>query len=200
MMSQTIEEQLSALLDGELPEAEEELLLRRLEREPAYRDTLVRYSRIGECLRGSLVEPVGLSVGDRVREAIRAEEPHAAASSGNKVSSVRRVLLGAGIAAAVAIVALISLREFDAGQGSGDSSQRVADSRVAISASGPDISYTVPSDAPRRAAIAPARLTGYLVSHGEYANSISRQVIDSHVVGQTPNSLVWEVSEVSIDD
>ncbi|MGA0027689.1 MAG: sigma-E factor negative regulatory protein, partial [Steroidobacteraceae bacterium] len=50
-MTETIKEQLSAFLDGELPEAETTLLLKRLERDDDLRATLSRYSLIGAVMR-----------------------------------------------------------------------------------------------------------------------------------------------------
>ena len=43
-MTNTVKEQLSAFLDGELPEAETTLLLKRLERDDELKGTLSRYS------------------------------------------------------------------------------------------------------------------------------------------------------------
>ena len=56
-MSQILEQQLSAFLDGELPAEELDLLLARLDREPAQRATLARYAMIGECLRSGAASP-----------------------------------------------------------------------------------------------------------------------------------------------
>ena len=50
-MSERIKEQLSAFLDGELPEPESALLLKRLERDDDLRGALSRYSLIGAVLR-----------------------------------------------------------------------------------------------------------------------------------------------------
>ena len=50
-MTDRIKEQLSAFLDGELPEAETTLLLKRLERDDELKGTLSRYSLIGAVIR-----------------------------------------------------------------------------------------------------------------------------------------------------
>jgi len=52
-MSEQIREQISAFLDGELPSAESELLMRRLLRDTQLRDSFGRYALIGEAMRGS---------------------------------------------------------------------------------------------------------------------------------------------------
>ena len=51
-MSEQIREQVSAFLDGELPNSETELLLKRLTRDPELRESFGRYALIGESLRG----------------------------------------------------------------------------------------------------------------------------------------------------
>ena len=50
-MTDQIREQVSALLDGELPRDEMGLLVRRLERDPELRRTFGSYALIGEALR-----------------------------------------------------------------------------------------------------------------------------------------------------
>jgi hypothetical protein len=199
-VSHTIEEQLSALLDGQLPVAEEELLMRRLDRDPSCRETLARYSLIGECLRGSLVGPGVIGISDRVRDAIGGEKNHTAVSSGRDGAFARRAVAGFGIAAAVAVLALTSLSGLVNGPEISDVRRPAENSANVAPDSIANFSYKMRSGSARRAVIAPARLTGYLVSHGEYANSLSRQVMDSYVVSQTADSLIWEAPEVTIDD
>ena len=50
-VTRNIEEQLSAFLDGELPQEELALLVRRLGRDESHRATLDRYALIGGALR-----------------------------------------------------------------------------------------------------------------------------------------------------
>src|SRR6204780_5662351 len=52
-MSDQIREQVSAFLDGELPNTETELLLKRLTRDGELRESFGRYALIGEALRGA---------------------------------------------------------------------------------------------------------------------------------------------------
>ncbi len=68
-MTQTIEEQISAFCDGELPDEEFELLLRRLERTEAHSETLARYSLIGELIRGEVVDQRLTSLRSNVMDA-----------------------------------------------------------------------------------------------------------------------------------
>jgi len=204
-MNRTIEEQLSALLDGELPAEEEVLLLKRLGRDSAHRETLARYSLIGDFLRGNIADPAILGVSERVRAALdneqayrSAEQPPAEQPIG--WSGLRRGIAGIGIAASIAAIALISLNGVDELQS--PAPQSLAQSQVTFEPSrDEDFSYTVPSsDSVRRTVITPARLTGYLVSHSEYANGLSRQVMDSYVVNQTPDMIEWDEAEGTADE
>ena len=52
-MSEQIREQVSAFLDGELPNSESELLLKRLTRDGVLRESFGRYALIGEAIRGA---------------------------------------------------------------------------------------------------------------------------------------------------
>ena len=79
-MSERLHEQLSALLDGELPAGEAELLLARLQRDPALRATLGRYTLAGDAIRiaslgaAATVAPVASAgFASRISAAIEAE-------------------------------------------------------------------------------------------------------------------------------
>jgi negative regulator of sigma E activity len=65
-MTDALNEQLSACLDGELPPAELDLLLKRLERDPDLRETLGRYSAVGEALRNAKPAVASRSFADKV--------------------------------------------------------------------------------------------------------------------------------------
>src|SRR5258708_22165265 len=52
-MSEQMREQVSAFLDGELPNSETELLLKRLTRDGELRESFGRYALIGEAVRGT---------------------------------------------------------------------------------------------------------------------------------------------------
>ena len=151
-MDHTIEEQLSALLDGELSVDEEDLVLMRLRQDADYRYRLGRYSFIGEWIRGSTVHPHSINIAERVRAALDAETAH---TRKEKWSRMRTGLVAAGVAATVAGLAVISLNNLDNEPGS------VARQAVAQTGSVMD----------SRMAISPGRLTSYLVSHGEFCIS-----------------------------
>ncbi|MBS0395821.1 MAG: sigma-E factor negative regulatory protein, partial [Proteobacteria bacterium] len=76
-MSDLLNEQLSALLDGELAPEETTLLLKRLGREPQLAGRLSRYRLCGEVLRGERVQ-ARADFAVRVSAMIAAEPPLAA--------------------------------------------------------------------------------------------------------------------------
>ena len=109
-MSEQIREQLSALLDGELPAQERDLLLARLARDPALRAHWSNYQLIGDGLRKSLPAQIDLGLADRVMQAIEALP----AQPAGKSSAVRRVLkplAGLAVAASVAVVAVLAVQQ-----------------------------------------------------------------------------------------
>jgi len=183
-MSQTIEEQLSVLLDGELPVEEEELLFQRLERDPAHRETFGRYCLIGEFIRGSEVSVETLRISTGVRDALAGDAAHSATRRSPKIVwSMGKGLVGLGIAASVAVVALISFVNLDR--------DSVSSRSPAVAQAG--LSYTVPETGRASMVIAPVRLTSYLVSHGEFSSALSRRVMDSHIVTRMPETAAWTV-------
>src|SRR5260370_18206020 len=72
-MSEQIREQVSAFLDGELPNSESELLLKRLTRDPELRESFGRYALIGESLRGGTHARLSRGFPERVNRAIDGE-------------------------------------------------------------------------------------------------------------------------------
>ena len=114
--------QLSALFDGELPQEQAGMVIRRALKDPALRVTWGRYALIGACLRG---EPLGAALPQsdlaaRVRSRLVAEADYTAMESGTKSAAAtgsarRNALLGRGamggaIAAGVALVSVFIFR------------------------------------------------------------------------------------------
>ena len=74
-MNDLLNEQLSALVDGELPPEETALLLKRLEREPDLKQRLARYAFAGDVLRGERLK-AGPQFAMRVAQALAGEPAH----------------------------------------------------------------------------------------------------------------------------
>ncbi len=192
-MSNILNEQLSAFLDGELPPEEIDLLLERLDRDGARRAMLGRYAMIGECIRTGSVSPAALDVADRVRVAIAAEAGGAVtprAGPGHVASWA-----GGALAASV-VVALLWAVQGNAPPAQPEavvSAAVVPDAGVSANAEG--LNEVYPRARRRLAPQAAARLTDYLMAHGEYANVISRNNFDSRLVSARAERASWQQSE-----
>lgn len=100
-------QQLSALIDGELPADEARFLLRRLQHDEALAGCQERWQLCGDVLRGLATAPAPLDFAARVQRAVAAEAvpaPPAPARQGWRWG-------GGAIAASVALVALFMARD-----------------------------------------------------------------------------------------
>lgn len=182
-MSDSVKKQLSSCLDGELPSEEAAMLMKRLGRDSEARAALNRYAAMGEAMRGTLVP--GLLDGNfahRVSNTISNEE---FSRSGQSLwrGKVQRWVASAGVAAAVATVAIVSLQTaiIDSDQ-AGFSAQGDVD----------DISYTVPQP--------PDRLNSYLVRHGSQAAMARNSSWTRVVTDQASEAAKHVDSEPEIDN
>jgi sigma-E factor negative regulatory protein RseA len=172
-MSEQIREQVSAFLDGELPNSETELLLKRLTRDPELRESFGRYALIGESLRGGSSARLSHGFTARVNRAIDGEPPAAGMPQPrSRLVKWWRPFAGAGVAAGVCAVAVIALQQRGLPAGAGVPA--LARSGVVASAREP-LSYTVPAavtEAP--AALPSARLTNYVFAHSRYSSGLGQ--------------------------
>lgn len=105
--------QVSAFVDGELPENEAELLVRRLSQDAVLRQQVAEYLAIGRIMRGEY----SAQGSDVLRERIAAElderplQDVADSVAIEKSSRYVRPLAGFAIAASVALVAIFGLRQ-----------------------------------------------------------------------------------------
>ena len=176
-MSQIIDEQLSALLDGELPVEQEALLLRRLESEPELREKLARFGLIGELVRDASAQTSALAISGRVSAAIAAQETTSqSAAPSSSPSSVGTGFVGAGIAASIALVVMFNLADIGSVTDIPGAAQVAHDDGVEM-------------------AVDSVRLTRYLVSHAQYSNSASRQLVNSHIAMASVTPAVWTSHE-----
>jgi len=183
-MSYTINEQLSALLDGELPVEQQDLLLRRLDSDPELRERFARYSLVGDVLIDHEAHVDALQIADRVREQLREDEaPAAARPAGAAVGSG---LLGAGLAAAAALIVVLNLGP--------DRDEASAPQLAAVAPVTVPVAGGVEQADRLHANVAPERMTRYLVTHAEFANSASRQIVDSHIVMPAFQRVAWQTA------
>ena len=111
-MSEQIREQISAFLDGELPSSESELLLKRMVRDAALRESFGRYALIGEAMRGMKHIPLSGNFTSAINGAIDGDPARAPSGAISAGTGRRwwRPLAGASIAASVALVAIVALQ------------------------------------------------------------------------------------------
>jgi len=195
-MTNTVKEQLSAFLDGELPEAETTLLLKRLERDDELKGTLSRYSLIGAALRAEGAVVDASHVASRVRAALVAEPALGARRMPHWLRPVAGLATAAGVAAAtVTLLPLVF-------GGGGAPTAIVAEAPVAATAQAAGLveeavvpvvavvdelppAYTIPPPVdPAASPLSSAQLASYLVAHSEYVSPLSRRSILSAVTGE----------------
>ena len=202
-MSEQIREQVSAFLDGELPNSETELLLKRLTRDGELRESFGRYALIGEAVRGGTSSLMTRGLVGRVNLAIDGE-PIPAGGHSPQVRAARwwRPFAGAAVAAGVAAVAVVALQQRAVAPGVRPSATVTARSMaqgltqgMALPAQGSllaqngllapagalqtpreALSYTVPAtSATAPAAMPPARLTNYVFAHSRYSSGLDQR-------------------------
>jgi sigma-E factor negative regulatory protein RseA len=193
-MSEPIREQVSAFLDGELPNSETELLLKRLMRDGELRESFGRFALIGEALRGGGSQVLTRSFASRVNLAIDGEPAQPAGHVQPRASRWWRPLAGVTVAAGVATVAIVALQQRAISPGvrgaSPATAQNVVASNIAASnmvsarqspvqgggAPREALSYTVPAaSAEAPSSIAPARLTNYVFAHSKYSSGLGQR-------------------------
>jgi hypothetical protein len=203
-----LESQLSAMYDGELPAAQCELLSRRLVREEPLRASWSRYAVMGAALRAEPVARVRSDFVLRVRAQLAAGAPQA--SRRRLRRSLGQWAVGAGVAASVAGVAILLLRQdLLSGQGaasgavpivatraptaspglgqglaigSGGASAMPALAALGPRASGEPASYVVPPAGSATGLAVPASLADYVVAHSEVSSPLVRRSLLSALV------------------
>jgi sigma-E factor negative regulatory protein RseA len=188
-MTEQIHDQISAFIDDELPEQESAFLLRRFERDPEARNQALRYTMIGSALRNELLGPDPAILRRRIAVALTGAPLPAARPPARWQSPYLRPLLGFGIAASVAVAAIVGLRMLNDARvepSTAGSPLTAAVPREPARAVAASSSYVVPQDVSDVPVRAPQiRLTNYLMHHGEYASRLSRTSVHSNVVGAT---------------
>ena len=210
-MSEQIREQISAFLDGELPSAESELLLRRMLRDTQLRDSFGRYALIGEAMRGTKTMSLTRDFTSAINGAIDGEPAKTDGTQAPAVAGRRwwRPLAGAAVAASVAIVAVVALQHRAdvpattvavitppvAAPAPMNATPKapplVARSREPLSYVVPNISSAAPN------AIAGAQLTNYVFAHSQYPSLLGqRDVMTDLIVDVDQPNLETDASVV----
>jgi negative regulator of sigma E activity len=202
-MTDRIKEQLSTFLDGELPEQETALLLKRLERDDELRGALSRYSLIGAVLRNDGDVPAARQVAARVSAAI-AREPRRVSAFARlpQRETMLRSLAGIAIAAGVAFGAVLLVQQLSSqnpvmpeaviAQAIDPPVEPVSD--VADAADEPATSYVTPPATDAPGGIAPAQLANYLVAHYGYATPLVRRSVGAGLMSAPSEAVLIDVA------
>jgi sigma-E factor negative regulatory protein RseA len=178
-MTDQIREQLSALLDGELPRDEMGLLMRRLEKDPELRRTFGSYALIGETLRAPGGRIAAQSFAARVSAAID-ESPHRGQGSATArpgatfqlprhVALWKRPMVRTALAASAAVTAVLLFRP---GVAPIAQLEITPANSFAMSAS--------PTPAQSQ------RLAGYMVAHSQFSTPMVRRNVLSSLLAADP--------------
>jgi negative regulator of sigma E activity len=179
-MTDQIREQMSALLDGELPQDEVGLLVRRMARDTELKRTFGNYVLAGESLRapGGVMASRGFAarVSAAIDEgAVEAEMSQSAPS--RAPSRWRRPLAATAVAASAALAAVLLVRP-DAGN------EQLFAQRAGAPETPPVVTLPVGGSSPTPAQN--QRFASYLVAHGQYATPIGRRNVWSNALATDP--------------
>jgi sigma-E factor negative regulatory protein RseA len=158
-MKEKLHEQLSALVDDELVDAEQALLFRQLGTDPALRERLARYQIISDALQNHLPPRVDTGFHKSIQAALQAEP--AVHVDAPRLTGLFKPLAGLAVAASVAVVAVLSLQSI-----------RDEPASTPAMASAPVVQDYLRADIrplPASSIRGPQGLEAYLVNHNEYA-------------------------------
>jgi len=113
-MNDALRMQISAFVDGELPDNESELLLRRLSQDAELRQLVAHYLAIGRGIRRDFELPHMDQLRGRIAEALGEEAHVNLAPIAPAKSRYAKPLAGLAVAASVAILALVGLQQVGA--------------------------------------------------------------------------------------
>lgn len=110
-MNDALKMQISAFIDGELPQNEAELLLRRLNQDLAMRQQVAEYLAIGRYMRRDPELPGMSELRGRIAKALGEELLPAVHDTAEPGSRYVRPAVGFALAASVAVLAVVGLRQ-----------------------------------------------------------------------------------------
>ena len=187
-MTDQIREQLSALLDGELPRDEIGLLMRRLDRDPQLRRTFGSYALIGETLRAPGGRMARVDFASRVSASIDGVAITGSVAAGpartmNKTAFWKRPVVRTALAASAAATAVLLFRPES---GTEQIAQVVPAAVVQASNYSP-----TPAQA--------QRLASYMVAHSQYSTPMVRRNVLTGLLAADPGlmSVSYDMGEAN---
>ena len=197
-MTDKLKAQVSAFVDDELLSAESELLVRRLCNDQDLRTAALRYTLMGDAMRGSLTA-IRADLASNIMRAIESEPDDMTAPMAERPRWLR-VVGGGAVAATVAAVAIFALQP-----------DPVGDEPLSLASQEQAVTVPVDSDVPRQfvtpaaTVVRPAgnqsRLNRYLIRHNEYATTMGRQgVLAYSSLGVAEEPERWDAEQDANDE
>ncbi|NOX09455.1 MAG: sigma-E factor negative regulatory protein [Gammaproteobacteria bacterium] len=169
-MSDTIKQQISSMVDDELSSQEQELLMSRMQRDPALRQQWARYHMIGDVMRKQRVMHEDDSIASQVAQAISSEPSYQDKHKSAFLQSLLKPVLGLAVAASVAMVSIALVQNMMTQEKSYNAPAMARMDALPV----PSPAYVQVSDRQSMDVIRlqqNTRLNQYLVNHSEYASS-----------------------------
>jgi negative regulator of sigma E activity len=182
-MTDRIREQMSALLDGELPQDEVGLLVRRLERDGELRRAFGHYVLAGEVLRspgGPLASSGFAAAVSAAIDEAPAQPAPARAEAGAEARWWSKPAFATAVAATAAVFAVL-LVQTGAPQRPGSVAESALRQAQQAFAAIPAVHSSSPTAASSQ------RLAGYLMAHSQFASPIGRRNLWSGVLAADPS-------------
>lgn len=207
-MNEQLDSQLSAMFDDELPEAECELLARRLSRDEALKARWRRYAVMGAAIRAERGVRLDANLALRVSAAISSEPALAGeevrrgrTGSSRLIQRWWQPVAGTAVAAGVAAMSVLWLRS-QAPLGSETliaqtpAPAEVSEQVVSVS---PEIYRTPPVNV--RNAVPVAELANFVVAHSEFSAPLSRRnLLSALVASESGTGSAQDQSEDAVED
>ena len=194
-MNDALKMQVSAFVDDELPENEADLLVRRLSQDFELRQQVADYLAIGRVMR----RESGVAGVERLRDRISAElderpsQDDADRAPASAPSRLLRPLTGVAVAATVALIAILGLR-----QTPGTGEPGVGEIPDAVAEVGTDDAYTEP--APSDDMLQLYRLMHTEVASGFDANRFNPRLVTLQLLERAPVDEIADEEDLSATD
>jgi sigma-E factor negative regulatory protein RseA len=181
-MTEQIREQVSALLDGELPRDEMGLLLRRLDRDAELRRAFGSYALIGETLRAPGGHVASPTFARRVGAALDGDDavtraPRRTAEAGVTLSPAvqfwRRPAVRTALAASAAAAAVVLFRP---------EAQQQSQPAAMVASAVPQLQAMVASPTPAQS----QRMASYVMAHSQFSTPMVRRNVLTSLLAADP--------------
>ena len=181
-MGEYFDEQISEFIDDEMSVDECEFFVRRLQRDDEARGRYLRYTLIGAAVRGEHVQRHSSELRRRLEAALAADPVPPLAVGRRRVGN--SLIVGAGLAAGVALFAVVGMRMAGIDMLADDERDFLA----AISAPNRTLAAP-PAGRTEPFAGAPAQVDGiqYVLHHTGYSSSLNRTIMQSSLVAAREN-------------